>query len=176
MDGLLRLISRLTDLSRESKTKELFAVVPVIQKSIGEALASKLQPDHKLPEVIPLGIWGEAKLLGDPLMLGVVLRNIIINAVEASPRRSKIIVALDSEESGITISVQDEGSGMTEEQIEAAFKPFTSLKKDQGGLGLGIPIAQKIIRFDFEGDLIYKSEPGKGTRVDIVLPSRTEKS
>jgi len=94
--------------------------------------------------VIAVGLWGETNLTGDPAMLTTALRNLIRNAMEASQADDKIIITLDVEDSKVVITIQDSGQGMTEQQIEDAFKPFNSSKREKGGMGLGIPIARNI--------------------------------
>lgn len=169
-EDLLRLLTGLAELTVEPQKQESFALVPVIQQAIDEARTASLQTHWNEVEIIPIGLWGETKLTGDPTFLCVALRNLIRNAIEASSTGDKIIVTLDIEDSKTVISIQDSGSGMSEQQIEDAFKPFSSSKKGQGGMGLGIPVARKVVYFDFEGELRYESELGNGTRVFIELP------
>ena len=142
----------------------------MIQETIEEARTSTSQTGESSIEVIPLGLWGDSKVKGDPALLKAALRNLLINAIEASPAGKKVLVTLDTEENSLLVSIQDEGVGMTDQQIEDAFKPFSSSKKDRGGMGLGIPIAQKIIHFDFGGEVRFESEVSKGTRVYVELP------
>jgi len=104
-------------------------------------------------------------------LLDVAVRNLLRNAIEASEAGEKVSITLEVEDSKIVISIDDSGLGMSEQQIEDAFKPFNSLKKHKGGMGLGIPVARKIIYFDFGGELRYESELGLGTRVFIELPT-----
>jgi signal transduction histidine kinase len=169
VDDLLKIVSGLSDLSREPQKNEVIDIESVIQQAIQEARAS-----HKGEEVIYNGSNSESKILGDPTFLVIALRNLIINAIEANPPNKNVIVSIVIRETKVMISVQDQGMGMTEQQITEAFKPFSSTKKDRGGMGMGIPIAQKIIHFDFGGELRYESEPGKGTKVIVELPINRE--
>jgi len=170
MKDVLRMVSGLTDLTSKPQKDVVFKVVPVIQKVIEEARTSTSQTGEDAIMIIPLGLWGNSKVKGDPALLKVAFRNLLINAIEASPVGKKVLLTLDTEENSLVVSIQDEGTGMTDQQIEDAFKPFSSSKKDKGGMGLGIPIAQKIIHFDFGGEVRYESEVGKGTRVYVELP------
>jgi len=176
MKDMMRMVTGLTDLTSKPQKDVLFKVVPVIQEAIEEARTSTSQTGESSTEVIPLGLWGDSKVKGDPALLKAALRNLLINAIEASPAGKKVLLTLDTEENSLLVSIQDEGVGMTDQQIEDAFKPFSSSKKDRGGMGLGIPIAQKIIHFDFGGEVRYESEMGKGTRVYVELPLHQESS
>ena len=169
VDDLLKIVSGLSDLSREPTKNEWVHIDPAIAQAIVEAQAS--HPDVDVTYYPPNR---ESKLLGDPTFLVVALRNLILNAMEASQPGKRVEMAARHEDSSIVITIQDQGMGMTDQQIVEAFKPFNSSKKADGGMGMGIPIAQKIIHFDFGGELKYESEVGKGTKVIIELPKRYE--
>ncbi|MDP8228277.1 MAG: sigma 54-interacting transcriptional regulator [Candidatus Electryoneaceae bacterium] len=98
--------------------------------------------------------------LGDRLQLKVALRNIIINAIEASPANEIVDVIMDVDGDLLHICVQNFGAGMTEQEITSSFKFFTITKKESDGMGLGVLIAQKVIYFDYGGEIRYESEIG----------------
>ena len=168
IEDLLEMLSRLKDLTSEPQNNEVFEVVPVIEQSIEEAQGNANNIDSDFKGIQSKGLWGDSKLLGDQVQLKIALRNLIINAIEASPADQSVTVSLQLSENTLSIIVQDEGIGMTDQDIISAFKPFSSLKDT--GMGLGIPIAQKIIHFDFGGEIRYESEIGKGTKVLVELP------
>ncbi len=93
--------------------------------------------------------------------------NIINNAIEASGKGQQVRIALVARKRLISITVKDYGSGMDSETIENIFFPFYS-KKD-GGTGLGMAIAKKIID-GHQGRINVKSQTGLGTEVEIELP------
>lgn len=98
-----------------------------------------------------------------------VFVNIIKNALQAMPQGGKLKVdgAVDSQ--SIAIHFQDSGSGLSHEELGQIFQPFYSTKEGTQGLGLGLPICRKILE-RYTGQLIVESQPGKGTRVTILLP------
>jgi len=169
VDDLLKIVYGLSDLSCEPNKSEWFFLDPVIIQAAQEA-----QTSYADVEVVYYPPSRESKLLGDQTFLIVALRNLIINAMEASPPGKKVVMTTKHKEGSIEISIQDQGMGMTDQQIVKAFKPFSSTKKDKGGMGMGIPVAQKIIHFDFGGELRYESEVGKGTKVFVELPMSQE--
>jgi len=168
IEDLQEMLSRLKDLTSEPQVNEVFEVVPVIEQSIEEAQGNANNINSDFKGIQSSGLWGDSKLLGDPVQLKIALRNLMINAIEASRADQSVSVSLQLSENTLSIVVHDEGVGMTDQDIISAFKPFSSLKDT--GMGLGIPIAQKIINFDFGGELRYESEVGKGTKVLVVLP------
>ena len=168
IEDLQEMLSRLKDLTSEPQNNEVFEVVPIIEQSIEEARGNAVNNGSEFKGIESEGLWGDAKLQGDPVQLKMALRNLIINAIEASSVDQSVSVSMQPLENSLSIVIVDEGIGMTDLDIISAFKPFSSLKDT--GMGLGIPIAQKIIHFDFGGEIRYESEIGKGTKVLVELP------
>ena len=99
------------------------------------------------------------------------LANIIANAMQAMPEGGVLTVEARTRGTGfVEIAVSDTGHGMTAEQVELAMERFRSTRKDVGGTGLGLPIAEKIVVQDHGGELAIESTPGEGTKVVVVLP------
>jgi signal transduction histidine kinase len=167
IEDLLELLSRVRELSSEPQNIEIFEVVPVIEQSINEAQGNAVNSGSEFGGIHSRGLWGDTKLQGDPIQLKMALRNLIINAIEASSVDQSVSVSIQLSDKTLSIIVQDNGHGMTDQDIINAFKPFSSLK--DAGRGLGVPIAQKIIHFDFGGEIRYESEVGKGTIVYVEL-------
>lgn len=101
-----------------------------------------------------------------------VLINLIQNACQALPDNGKgifVSTSYDEKKTGIVVEVEDEGTGIPSEMLSRITDPFYTTKSDSGGLGLGLSISSKIIR-EHGGALTFTSEPGKGTKAEIVLP------
>jgi two-component system sensor histidine kinase HydH len=106
-------------------------------------------------------------VLMDTDQITQVFLNILINAVEATPKGGKIFVKCEMDEPGrLRISVEDTGEGIPKENIDKLFDPFFSTKKK--GTGLGLAIVKSIIEAH-DGEIDVESEPGKGTRFIITL-------
>jgi len=71
--------------------------------------------------------------------------------------------------SKIHIEFIDNGSGIPVEDLTRIFDPFYSTKEPGKGTGLGLSVSLRIIE-DIGGDIKVKSEPGKGTKIIIILP------
>lgn len=104
---------------------------------------------------------------GDIKMIETVLRNTILNAIEAIKEEGRIDINLVQEERGIKISIKDNGEGIPPENLSRVFEPYFSTKPS--GTGLGLAIAKKMVEMH-RGMISIKSEPGKGTEVIIELP------
>ena len=106
--------------------------------------------------------------LGDSAELREVVLNLIFNAVDAMPQGGSIEICARAEGSSARFSVADTGMGMPAEVIARIFEPFYSTKGERG-TGLGLSASHGIVE-NHGGEILVSSEPGKGTRFEIVLP------
>jgi len=107
--------------------------------------------------------------------MGQVVVNLLFNAIQASRPGDCVTVTTASRESTVYVSVEDQGCGMTEGQIDRMFDPFYTSRADEGGTGLGLSITYGIVR-QHEGTIDVRSRPGQGTTVTIALPAATATS
>lgn len=98
--------------------------------------------------------------------------NICTNGLQAMSDSGElgVTIALEAERQSVRVEVRDTGRGMSEKQMLQALRRFRSSRKNEGGTGLGLPIAQKIIEQDHLGRLRITSVKGMGTTVHITLP------
>jgi len=119
---------------------------------------------HVLEEDLP---DRPAIVSGDPEQLKQVCWNIARNALKAMPSGGAFRVSLKEVEGNrLRLSFADNGCGMSPEQVEHLFEPFTSTT---GGTGLGLSIVYQIIR-DHSGTINVRSREGEGTTITIELP------
>ncbi len=100
-----------------------------------------------------------------------VLVNVIKNSIEATPDGGKIYVKLESDNSTISLTIIDEGVGISKENMKQIGNPFFTTKAE--GTGLGIMVSKKIIH-NHNGNFIIKSIQNKGTTVSITIPKTNE--
>ncbi|MEH7505780.1 ATP-binding protein [Neobacillus drentensis] len=104
----------------------------------------------------------------DEKQLKQVFINLIKNAIEAMPEGGRIEIRVKVlEKHKMSVSIQDEGSGIADENILNLGEPFFTTKKD--GTGLGLMVTNQIIK-DHKGELKIESTINKGTRVIVSLP------
>jgi PAS domain S-box-containing protein len=105
---------------------------------------------------------------------GQVLTNLFLNSVaHAFPDGRAGMVDIKVRASGadyVEIIFADDGCGMSLDVRRRAFDPFFTTRRDQGGTGLGLHIVYSIVTNRLGGRLDLDSDPGRGTRVHIVLP------
>ncbi|MES2770347.1 MAG: PAS domain S-box protein [Bdellovibrionota bacterium] len=122
----------------------------------------------------------------DQLRLRQILYNVIGNAIKfTNSGHIKVSVRCEEIENSrrpkIIFQVQDTGIGITDDQKEKLFKPFsqadTSTTRKYGGTGLGLVLSKKLAQF-LGGDLtLLHSEPGKGSTFEIsIVPGETEQN
>lgn len=109
----------------------------------------------------------------DSLQIEQLLMNLILNAAHASPDDGVIVLSIKQNSDHIRFTVQDRGSGMSQESIDHAFEPFFTTKAK--GTGLGLSICRRIVEAH-GGTIQLKSKIDEGTTVIIELPcTHTEK-
>jgi two-component system sensor histidine kinase HydH len=113
-------------------------------------------------------------ILMDREQIKQVALNLLLNAVQAMPRGGTLTLRGQNSKDGqwITISIQDSGIGIPDEDMNKLFDPFFSTK--EGGIGLGLSIAHRIID-QHRGKIEVESDPGKGTLFTIWLPIHNER-
>jgi two-component system sensor histidine kinase HydH len=106
-------------------------------------------------------------VLMDTDQMTQVFLNILLNAIEASPRGGRVFIRRTNQENGrLVVAVEDTGEGIPRENLDKLFDPFFSTKKK--GTGLGLPIVKSIVE-GHDGEIEVESEPGKGTRIIVTL-------
>ncbi len=106
-------------------------------------------------------------ILADANQMKQLFINLIKNAIEAMPEGGSIYISTEKVLNEWKITIQDEGKGMSEEDIQKIYDPFFSTKKE--GTGLGLTICATILK-DHHGRMDVSSELGKGTAFHIYLP------
>jgi two-component system sensor histidine kinase HydH len=97
--------------------------------------------------------------------------NLLINAQQALKQGGEIIVETRLLDERVRISFTDTGPGMTQEVAARCFSPYFTTKKR--GSGLGLPTTRRIVE-DHGGAIQVQSEPGRGTRFVLELPSNPQ--
>jgi two-component system NtrC family sensor kinase len=129
-------------------------------KTDGISFTSQL--DESLPSI-----------LSDPSQLQQVFLNFINNAIEAHEDKGcgTIIIStcLAKDKTGIVVTVEDTGSGISSQDIGRIFDPFFTKKSPGKGTGLGLSICYSIVK-QLGGTIQVESEIGKGTLFTLVFP------
>lgn len=112
-------------------------------------------------------------LNADRQMISTVLRNLINNALKFTPAGGRVVISAKTMNGNDTISVKDNGVGMSPEVINKLFridaKHSTPGTEKEMGTGLGLILCKEFVD-KHGGDIIVKSDPGKGSEFIISIP------
>ncbi len=108
-------------------------------------------------------------IAADPAQLRQIFWNLARNSMQAMPNGGKFRIGLERiPNNRVRITIEDTGKGMSPEQVEQLFEPFSN--STSGGTGLGLSIVYQIVR-DHNGVINVRSLEGKGTTITIDLPT-----
>lgn len=105
--------------------------------------------------------------------VGVILSNLLSNAITFTPPGGRICVRAEAQDDKVVVAVEDTGCGIPQEEWDRIFEPFyqvgDSLRREHGGLGLGLAIARELVTLH-GGSIWVKSEVGQGSTFYFALP------
>ena len=107
----------------------------------------------------------------DPNQVRQILINLISNAIHATPAQGRIAIGLDNTANGISIRVEDTGTGIPKEHMEKIFEPFFSTKSPGQGTGLGLFVTREIVE-KLNGNIKVHSRFGHGARFTVQIPDQ----
>ena len=108
------------------------------------------------------------QVMADPDMMRRAVLNIVVNAIDAMPNGGELDVSAGPrEDGGYALEIGDTGTGIAGEDLERIFEPYFTTKPS--GLGLGLVLTRKIVEAH-GGKILVDSQPGKGTRISVLLP------
>jgi signal transduction histidine kinase len=112
----------------------------------------------------------------DPQRIGQVIGNLLSNALRYMPTEGgQVILTVQQTEEGVTLSVNDNGPGISTADLPHLFDRFwrgeKSRTRSSGGAGLGLTIARQLVELH-GGTIGVESTPGQGARFWFRLPER----
>ncbi|MEN8257341.1 MAG: PhnD/SsuA/transferrin family substrate-binding protein [Thermodesulfobacteriota bacterium] len=177
------LVSQILTFSRKEKLHhQLIAIAPIIKESLKLLRAT-------IPANIDLRAKIEAntsKIMGDPTQIHQIILNLCTNAHHAMELQQGgvLCVELVNEEIDeqhpqatnlapgqyVKLSVSDNGSGISPENLERIFDPFFTTKALGKGTGMGLSVVHGIVR-SYNGNIVASSKKGEGSTFTIYLPA-----
>ncbi len=152
---------------RYTKTPIDLAELVEVGATVHRAVAA--EAGIALTVAVPAPVWVEA----DPDRLRQVLGNLLTNAVRYTDTGGHVLVRVRARDGEAVLTVRDTGVGMTPADLVRVFDRFwradPARQRATGGTGLGLTIAQRIVR-DHDGRIEVTSEPGTGTTFTVYLP------
>ncbi|MBF0159946.1 MAG: response regulator [Magnetococcales bacterium] len=171
---LLRLINDILDFSKIEAGKLEMEQTEFLLRDVFDRLGMQFNDriaQKKLEFILCLSQEWLYKIHGDPFRLEQVLLNLISNAVKFTDEGEIEVQVTTIHETAdrvtLEFSVRDTGVGMTQQQIERVFRPFSqadnSVTRKYGGTGLGLSISVKLVEM-MGGRVRVTSTPGQGSR------------
>lgn len=111
----------------------------------------------------------DCNVTGDPKELFQLVLNLLLNSIEATPPGGKVAVLVEPVDGRAVLTVEDNGVGIPEDELERLFDPFFSSNRQGSGTGLGLAVCESIVR-RHDGDIRIQSVVGEGTSVRVELP------
>jgi len=158
-------VTRLEDVDVNKVIKDALLITKTQYKKLNIKLSVQL---HENPGLT----------LGNSYKLEQVILNLLSNARDAVEQMHKtrlagnreiIVSSYEKDNNVICIKVEDNGSGIEQDEMEKIFEPFYTSKPPDRGTGLGLSISYGIIK-EMNGDIIVQSNPGEFTRFIVSLP------
>ncbi len=174
-DRILAMINDLLDLTRIEQGRVRLDLKPVLASELVEGAIARMQS-----QTDDAGIMLETAIVGEPAYAMVdrdriehVFDNLIINAIQHTPRGGLIRIGARPQDDRLRFEIHDSGAGIPREHLSRIFDKFYRVSNGQqaGGAGLGLAIAREILTAH-GGQIEVDSEPGRGTTFSFTLPSR----
>jgi two-component system phosphate regulon sensor histidine kinase PhoR len=152
-------------------SKRYFGINEFLKGVIGEL--KYLSDNKKIVINFNSDVSDKTQVLADADKIKQVMENLIDNAVKYTPEAGTININVISGEKDVSISVEDNGSGIPQEDLPRIFERFYRVEKDRsrekGGSGLGLSIVKHILELH-NIQIKVESEVNKGTKFEFALP------
>jgi len=173
---LTRLVDDLLDVSRITQGKialrrEAVDLASVVQRAVEgcrSAIDERGQRLHVAVAPDPV------RVEGDLTRLVQVVGNLLHNAAKYTPERGNVWVAAGVEDGRAVVRVRDDGIGLPDDLLPHVFDLFTqadrSLDRSQGGLGIGLTLARRLVELHGGRVEAHSEGPGRGSEFVVILP------
>jgi signal transduction histidine kinase len=177
---MIRIVDDLLDVSRIAGgkvqiTRSTIDLSEIVAQAVERTSGLLEERAHRLEVEVPPGLT----LLADPARLVQVIANLIGNAAKYTKSAGTIAIKAERASETVQLSVIDNGVGIAPELLARVFELFVQgpqgVDRAKGGLGLGLPIARKIIELHGGTIRAASAGPGQGSQFTITLPIRAAK-
>ena len=166
-ERIKKIVSELRDYSRIDASEKSFC-------NISECIMSCLniaRPEIKRNAIkLDLNFSETSDIECYPSHLNQVFLNMIINAIQSTGENGNVIIKLYEKENYIIVEIEDNGTGILDENKNKIFEPFFTTKPKGIGMGLGLNLSYRIIKDMHKGEICFASIAGKGTIFTISIP------
>jgi signal transduction histidine kinase/DNA-binding response OmpR family regulator len=177
---MVRIVDDLLDVSRITRGKIILRTEPIDLRAVASEAVETSRPviDQRRQELTVLLPDKPVHVQGDTARLAQVIANLLNNAAKYTEEGGHIWLVVGREGNEAVIRVRDTGVGVPSTMLSRIFEPFTqvdrSIDRSQGGLGIGLTLARRLIELH-NGCISAESDgPGKGSEFTVRLPPLPE--
>ena len=168
---MLDLINEFLDFSLHREDRLVLDVHPISVTNLLEEVTQTYSPIAEEKGLV-LKFYNSypGSVLGDYDRLYRVFTNLLDNAIKYAAQ--KIDITVDIEDNSFSVSIHDDGSGITPQNMDTVFEPYsTAVQHDKrtGGYGIGLAYVKAIVE-EHEGRIEVSSSPASGTNFTVYLP------
>jgi signal transduction histidine kinase len=174
-ERLVRLVNDLLDLSKIEAGRMPFVVAPLSTAELLDHAARGMQglAATRGSRVVWRTTEDLPEVAGDRDQLLRVVANLVSNAIKYSPPGSRVTLSATRTADGVEIAVEDEGPGISTDQLDRLFRPFSRVgaheRQTTGGTGLGLAISRAIVE-QHGGRIWVERRQPSGCRFAFSLP------
>lgn len=177
LKGMRTLIIDLLDLTKLESGKKTRDIKAVDVTEVFRIARDTIEPlaDQRNVKVLPIqdeGIYINA----DRGELEIIFNNLLSNAVKYNREGGEVRTSIKNINGNLSISVEDTGIGMTEEELSKLFQEFVRIKnmktRNITGSGLGLSIVKKLVDLN-HGEIAVESKPDEGSKFTVILPTKS---
>ena len=155
-------------------TMEICSLNPLVRAAVDEM---RNQADQKNIQLVFSDEGSSCYALIDERVFRQVIDNLLSNAIKYSPLHTRAVISLIAEAQFVRLEVQDEGPGISPEDMQKLFGKFTRLSAlptgGENSTGLGLSIVKRLVEA-MNGKVWCESELGKGSTFIVELPKAAE--
>lgn len=172
-DRAARLVEQLLVLARLDPQTALPDGKAVDLQHLAAQCIAELAPAASVKGVeMSLATCEEANVAGDAVLLGVLLRNLLDNAVRYTPAGGEVEVGVTCAKDAVLLEVSDSGPGIPEaERVQVLDRFYRVLGSGEEGSGLGLSIVKRIADLHRAGVSLGAGAGGRGLRVAVAFPA-----
>lgn len=173
---LARLVDDLLDVARVTHGKiilhrEDISIGQVVGQAVENARHLVEEHCHALSVALPAE---QLTVNGDPVRLVQIITNLLMNAAKYTQRGGRIDMAVERRGAELALSIRDTGMGITRAMLPHVFELFAqserTLDRAQGGMGIGLAVAQRLVELHGGRIEAHSDGPGRGAAFVVHLP------
>ncbi len=182
VDHMNSLLGDLLDVSRVTRGLVTLSFEPVelgtvIERALEQTSTLISQKQHQLTRDLP---QGPLVVQGDKTRLIQIVANLVNNAAKYTPPEGQIAIRVRTGDGQLSLTVDDNGEGFTEELLPRIFDLFSQAERtpdrSQGGLGLGLALVQSLVKLHGGSVTAYSAGAGQGSSFTVRLPCTAQAS